>query len=143
MPQEADVGKRKAGYGQLVVFLLAARTRMNLDAEFAQFWTTYPRKRNKIDARKAFEQARRGGVTLDTMLTALAWQRGQSQWVRDGGQYIPFPASWIRAGSYDDEPDEPVQPVRAEYWADVCQREHGSACRNRWDHEMKLREQAS
>lgn len=78
---------------------------------FDQFWAAYPRKRKRLDALKAYEQARRDGVTLDTMLAALDWQRHQSQWVRDGGQYIPYPASWIRAGSYDDEPDEPIARV--------------------------------
>ncbi len=29
-----------------------------------------------------------------------------------------------------------------EYWADVCQREHGSACRSRWEHEMLMRDKA-
>jgi hypothetical protein len=86
-----------------------------LESEFAQFWAAYPRKRKRLDALKAFMQARREGVTLASMLAALSWQRTQSQWVRDGGQFIPYPASWIRAGAYDDEPDEPVaRPVRVE-----------------------------
>jgi hypothetical protein len=108
-----------------------------LDSEFAQFWASFPRKRNKKDALKAFAQARREGVTLDTMLEALSWQRGQSQWVRDGGQYIPFPASWIRAGSYDDEPDEPAQIVR-EHWTAECERLHGGKCSKGWEHGLKM-----
>jgi hypothetical protein len=113
---------------------------MDFDSEFAQFWAAYPRKRNKIDARKAFWSARRTGVTLDAMLSALDWQRGQSQWVRDGGQYIPFPASWIRAGSYDDEPDEPIAVPVKEHWYEVCQREHGGTCEKQWSCEMKRRQ---
>ena len=84
---------------------------MDFDSAFAQFWAAYPRKRNKLEARKAFLHALRDGVTLETILAALAWQRGQAQWVRDAGQYIPHPATWLRAGSYDDEPDEPVARV--------------------------------
>ncbi len=79
---------------------------------FDSFWSAYPRKRKRLDALKAYEQARREGVTLETMLNALSWQRGQAQWTKDGGQFIPYPASWLRAGSYDDEPDEPVRVER-------------------------------
>jgi hypothetical protein len=34
-----------------------------------------------------------------------------------------------------------AEPVK-EYWADVCAREHGSVCRSRWEHEMRLRDTA-
>lgn len=36
-----------------------------------------------------------------------------------------------------------VQVAAPEYWGDVCSRDHGSGCRSRWEHEMKMREQAS
>jgi hypothetical protein len=97
---------------------------MNMDGEFAQFWEAYPKKRKKLDAQKAFNQARRSGVTLAHMLEALDWQRSQSQWVRDDGQYIPFPASWLRAGSYDDEPEEACERPR---W--VCP--HTPSCQSK------------
>jgi hypothetical protein len=116
------------------------QTQIEIETEFVQFWAAYPKKRNKKDALKAFAQARREGATLNMMLAALEWQRNQRQWVRDGGQFIPFPASWIRAGAYEDEPDEPVVLPAKEYWADICQREHGGTCVNRWSHEMKIRE---
>jgi hypothetical protein len=117
------------------------RRRLSGTAEaFDVFWAAYPRKRKRLDAKKAFEQARREGVTLETMLSALSWQRSQPQWTKDGGQFIPYPASWLRAGSYDDEPDEPIAVPVKEHWYEVCQREHGGTCEKQWAHAMKMRE---
>ena len=71
---------------------------------FDEFWTAYPRKTAKGDAKRAWEKAAR--TTPDLLakcLDALAWQRTQEQWTRDGGQYIPYPATWIRGERWDDE----------------------------------------
>jgi len=71
--------------------------------EFEQFWQAYPRKTGKGVARKAFGKALRL-TTLDTMLTALQWQRQQEQWVKAGGQFIPHPATWLNQERWADEP---------------------------------------
>lgn len=74
---------------------------------FERFWAAYPRKVGKGKARTAFAKALRL-TTLDTMLTALAWQRTQPQWLKDGGDYIPHPATWLHQERWDDE--APTQP---------------------------------
>ena len=37
------------------------------------------------------------------MLAALAEQRQSEQWLKDGGQFIPHPQTWLRQGRWDDE----------------------------------------
>jgi hypothetical protein len=37
------------------------------------------------------------------MLRALSWQRAQDQWTKDGGQYIPNPATWLNQKRWEDE----------------------------------------
>lgn len=71
--------------------------------EFEQFWAAYPRKTGKGVARKAFVKALRL-TTLDTMLTAIQWQRQQEQWVKAGGQFIPHPSTWLNQERWADEP---------------------------------------
>ncbi len=73
--------------------------------EFEQFWAAYPRKTGKGVARKAFAKAMRL-TTLDTMLTALKWQRQQEQWVKQGGQFIPHPSTWLNQERWDDQPTQ-------------------------------------
>jgi len=89
--------------------------------EFETFWRAYPRKVGKGPARKAFVKARTL-ATLDEMLVALEWQRSQDQWLRDGGNYIPHPTTWLNAERWADEPvqapqlaEKSVRTLRAIY----------------------------
>lgn len=72
------------------------------DIEFESFWQAYPRKKNKIAARKAFDKVK---VPLQTLLDAIDRQKRSTQWSKDGGQFIPYPASWLNKGAWDDEPE--------------------------------------
>ena len=69
--------------------------------EFVLFWKAYPRKTGKD---KALESWTKKSPPLTDCLKALEWQRNQSQWVKDGGQFIPHPATWINQGRWNDEP---------------------------------------
>lgn len=81
------------------------------DDDFVKFWTAYPRKVGKGAARRAFGRAL-GLTTVETMLAALAWQRTQPAWLKDGGDFIPHPATWLNQERWDDEPYvAPAGPV--------------------------------
>lgn len=72
---------------------------------FDSFWQAYPRKSAKGDAKLAWYQVRateRG--LLATVLAALSWQVKLDQWRRDGGAYIPYPATWLRSERWEDVP---------------------------------------
>jgi uncharacterized protein YdaU (DUF1376 family) len=76
--------------------------------EFEHWWKMYPRKKNKGEAFKAFQKAKKI-VGSDRLFSALSEQLPflEREAQRDGGQYCPHPASWLNAGSYDDEPTQP------------------------------------
>lgn len=76
------------------------------DAAFESFWAAYPRKINKAAARKAFDKAE---VDLGTLLRAVEDQKRSAQWLRDGGQFIPYPAKWLTQQRWTDEP-APANP---------------------------------
>ena len=40
----------------------------------------------------------------EKMLSTLGWQAKSVQWQRNGGQYIPNPATWLNQGRWDDKP---------------------------------------
>jgi len=77
-------------------------------AGFLEFWNAYPRKTKKDAAFKAWRNLRPkvNRETLDGMLQALTVQRGSVEWAKDGGQFIPHPATWLNAGQWKDEPVE-------------------------------------
>ena len=71
--------------------------------QFAQFWNAYPRKKNRGDAEKAFKALKVDDALLSKMLSALAIQKPSSDWLKDGGKFIPYPASWLRGKRWEDE----------------------------------------
>ena len=70
------------------------------DASFSAFWNAYPRKAGKGAAQKAFAKVK---VPLTVLLSALEQQKQGDQWKRDGGRYIPYPATWLNQQRWEDE----------------------------------------
>lgn len=70
---------------------------------FEDFWKAYPRKAGKDAAAKAFAKRRVGASLLAEMLAAIDRQKRSEQWLRDGGQFIPHPATWLNEGRWQDE----------------------------------------
>ncbi len=71
-------------------------------ALFEEFWKAYPKKRAKDDARKAFDKRKPTRALLDSMLNAIRGQALSPDWIKDGGQYIPYPATWLNDGRWQD-----------------------------------------
>jgi hypothetical protein len=69
---------------------------------FAEFWSAYPKKIGKDAAAKAFGRRKPGRELLQNMLDAIDAQKLSDQWRRDGGQYIPNPATWLNQGRWQD-----------------------------------------
>lgn len=75
---------------------------------FTEWWPHYPKKVKKLDAEKAYRAALKRGVTPKELLDGL--QRQKDAWKAKGTepQYIPYPATWLRAGSWEDELETPA-----------------------------------
>lgn len=78
---------------------------------FAEFWSAYPKKVGKAEARKAFSKAKINGHLPD-VLKAISEQAASEQWRKEGGQFIPNPATWIRQGRWEDESISTAPRVR-------------------------------
>ena len=79
------------------------------DEDFNRFWAAYPRRVKRVDALKAWTTLDPSPSLIDAILTALAWQMEQPSWQQNGGQFVPYPASWIRAERWTDEPPSAQQ----------------------------------
>jgi hypothetical protein len=77
----------------------AAPAKAEFSKQFLEFFDSYPKRKSKKDAAKAYAAAIRD-VSHETIMAGLA--RAKLGW-RDP-QFIPYPASWLRAGGWDDEP---------------------------------------
>lgn len=73
------------------------------DALFDTFWTAYPVKVGKDAAKKAFAKRKPTPELLSEMLKAIAEQKTSLAWVKEDGQFIPHPATWLNQGRWMDE----------------------------------------
>lgn len=74
-----------------------------LEEAFDQFWQAYPKKTAKQQAFKAFEKLKPDKALLTTILSSLERHKQSVQWTKDGGQYIPYPATWLNGRRWEDE----------------------------------------
>lgn len=73
--------------------------------EFDQWYSGYPKKEAKEAARRAFVKARRS-TSLDELIAGrdryVVSMQGKDR------QYIALPATWLNAGRWADEPQDPL-----------------------------------
>lgn len=79
---------------------------------FERFWAVYPKKVGKQAAFKAFQRIK--GVSVETMVKAVEYQRSTAQWQKDNGRFIPNPATWLNQGRWEDENTEPSAVCQTE-----------------------------
>jgi phage replication O-like protein O len=78
-----------------------------LAERFDRFYSGYPKKRNRAQAEKAFAKLNPDDSLLQIMLEAVeVAKRCRDDWRKDGGQFIPYAASWLNACGWKDEPDQ-------------------------------------
>jgi len=71
---------------------------------FEQFWTAYPKKQAKQDAAKAFRAAKLKPEQLQTVLQDIKRRGSSPDWQKDGGKFIPLPATYLRGKRWEDAP---------------------------------------
>ena len=92
------------------------------EMRFDRFWDAYPRKESKPAAKKAFDKIRPDGELLSKMIDSIErWKRSQ-QWQENGGQFIPYPASWLNQRKWEDDP--PVTKIKKMPANDFPQRDY-------------------
>ena len=82
------------------------------ETDFDSFWKEYPRKTAKTDARKAFDilMKSKDAPTIERLVQSVTDHKRSKDWTKDGGQFIPHPATFIRKGMYDDEAPDVLAP---------------------------------
>ena len=66
------------------------------------FWKEYPRHTAKQAAMKAWKKINPTPELIVTILKAIDIQKKQPGWIKDGGQFIPHPATWINGRRWED-----------------------------------------
>lgn len=79
-------------------------------ALFNNFWAAYPKKTQKEDALKAWKKLSPAPELVAKMIAAIKAQEQTEQWQRKGGQFIPYPATWLNGKRWEDELPEAAKP---------------------------------
>lgn len=99
----------------------------NVDAEkkpsldntrFETFWKAYPKKTGKAAALRSWKKIKVTEKLYQIILSAIEQAKSSDQWKRDNGQFIPFPATWLNQGRWDDEyggTQKPTQTISGKF----------------------------
>ena len=73
------------------------------ERRFNRFWAIYPKKRSKQDAWKAWQRIKPDGDLTERIIEAVKALSKSRDWQKENGQFIPYPATWLNAGGWEDE----------------------------------------
>lgn len=70
---------------------------------FAKFYRLYPNKKGKANALKAWKKLKLTDDLINLIFDGLARYCASPDWAKDGGQFIPHPATWLNGKRWEDE----------------------------------------
>ena len=80
---------------------------------FEDFWKAYPKKVGKEAARKAWGKIKKPADTLQAIKQAISWQVESEQWLKESGQFIPNPTTYLNQQRWLDEQPTKAKSARA------------------------------
>lgn len=88
--------------------------------DFLRFWSTYPRKTGKGKAWEKYQIAAENDVLppIDELVSIVERHAETDKWTKDGGQFIPHPATWLYQRCWEDELDAKPRVVKPQYTRD-------------------------
>jgi predicted phage replisome organizer len=76
------------------------------NVQFEQFWKAYPKKIGKDKCFRWFNQNKVDHKLLQSMIQAIQTQKKTQQWIKENGQFIPHPYTWLNQGRWQDEVEQ-------------------------------------
>ena len=81
--------------------------RSNIYAQkFDQFYVEYPKKRAKQSALKAWTKLKPDDDLFTKIMQGLVRWKQSPDWLKDDGQFIPYPATWLNGRRWEDDIEE-------------------------------------
>jgi len=100
-PKTPDLGRSK---DELSPSQVKVKEKFKFNSiHFDIFWKAYPKKKSKGDAEKAFAKVNPNEQLLATMLATIERAKKSEGWLKDNGQFIPYPATWLNHKCWEDE----------------------------------------
>ena len=87
-------------------------TPQGVETGFEIFWAAYPKKTSKPAATKAWAKLKPNEETVRTMLAAIEEAKKTTDWQKDGGKYVPYPATWLNNRRWED-----ARETKTDFWS--------------------------
>ncbi len=78
---------------------------------FKTFWNEYPKKVNKKGCFKSFKNIKNLKEEMPLIMASLERFKKSKEWLKDAGQFIPYPTTWINQERWKDERTETREEV--------------------------------
>ena len=89
------------------------RKKTEVTPEFERFWQIYPNKKSKKAAFEAWQKMNIDTEMIEKIIKSVNIQLKSHDWTKDGGQYIPHPATWLNGERWNDETQMPQSEQHA------------------------------
>ena len=73
------------------------------DASFDRFWSAYPKKVDKLRARKAWKRKKLDSKADMLIKDVEARLKSDFKWIKNKGKYIPMPTTYLNGERWEDE----------------------------------------
>lgn len=70
---------------------------------FSLFWQEYPRKAAKAAALKAWQKLNPSPELVERILDHVRDHKRSQDWIKDGGQFVPHPATFLNGQRWEDD----------------------------------------
>ena len=70
---------------------------------FALFWQEYPRKAAKAAALKAWKKLKPSPELVERIIAHVRDHKRSPDWLKDGGQFVPHPATFLNGQRWEDD----------------------------------------
>lgn len=77
------------------------------EQRFILFYAEYPKKKAKGDAEKSFKRINPDEQLFLKIIEGVKLAKKSHDWVKNNGQYIPNPATWLNSKRWEDEHESP------------------------------------
>ena len=72
-------------------------------AGFERFYSVFPKKRGKGRAERVWAKLRPDDALVNAMLSKIEQAKRTPEWMKEGGQFIPHPATWLKSKGWEDD----------------------------------------
>ncbi len=83
------------------------------EEQFTEFWELYPKKKDRKLSLKKYLTIR--PELHDKILSALEAVKQTEDWMKEDGQFIPYPSTWLNRDRWEDELEATVSDPGAKF----------------------------